>query len=159
MTIHQVLFSSGGLVELLVSSNISRYAEFRAVDRIASHFDNKIITVPCSRADVFNNKDLNVVEKRILMKFMQTCMNSSENTELVEHFNEKTFKEFLQSQKLTGKLLHFVLYSIAMADEQTKCCDGIENVKKFLKSLGRYGNTSFLFPMYGSGEMPQCFCR
>jgi RAB protein geranylgeranyltransferase component A len=26
-------------------------------------------------------------------------------------------------------------------------------------SLGRFGNTPFLWPMYGSGELPQAFCR
>ena len=36
---------------------------------------------------------------------------------------------------------------------------GLKATKKFLQSLGRYGNTAFLWPLYGSGEMPQCFCR
>lgn len=26
-------------------------------------------------------------------------------------------------------------------------------------SLGHYGNSPFLFPVYGCGEIPQCFCR
>lgn len=46
-----------------------------------------------------------------------------------------------------------------MSNEQINCIDGIKNTKKFLSSLGRYGNTPFLFPMYGCGEIPQCFCR
>lgn len=46
-----------------------------------------------------------------------------------------------------------------MCDDQTLCLDGVRRVKKFLQSLGRYGNTPFLFPMYGCGEIPQCFCR
>ena len=32
-------------------------------------------------------------------------------------------------------------------------------VQSFLFSLGRYGNTPYLWTMYGSGELPQCFCR
>lgn len=46
-----------------------------------------------------------------------------------------------------------------MSDDRTLCMDGVNNVKRFLRSLGRYGNTPFLFPMYGCGEIPQCFCR
>lgn len=46
-----------------------------------------------------------------------------------------------------------------MCDNQTLCPDGVRRVKKFLQSLGRYGNTPFIFPMYGCGEIPQCFCR
>ena len=36
---------------------------------------------------------------------------------------------------------------------------GLEQMKKFLSSLGRYGNTAFLWSLYGSGELPQSFCR
>lgn len=46
-----------------------------------------------------------------------------------------------------------------MSDDETLCLDGVSRVKKFLQSLGRYGNTPFLHPMYGCGEIPQCFCR
>lgn len=46
-----------------------------------------------------------------------------------------------------------------MGNEYTTCIDGILAIQKFLNSLGRYGNTPFLFPMYGCGEIPQCFCR
>lgn len=46
-----------------------------------------------------------------------------------------------------------------MSEDQTPCIEGVQRTKKFLSSLGRYGNTPFLFPMYGCGEIPQCFCR
>lgn len=51
------------------------------------------------------------------------------------------------------------MQAIAMATDKTSCRDGVNRTKHFLNSLGRYGNTPFLWPMYGSGELPQCFCR
>jgi len=51
------------------------------------------------------------------------------------------------------------MQAIAMATNKTSCRDGVNRTKHFLNSLGRYGNTPFLWPMYGSGELPQCFCR
>lgn len=71
----QLLFSRGDLVELLISSNICRYAEFRAVDRVTTLFEKQIKSVPCSRSDVFTNKNVNVVEKRLLMKILGNCLN------------------------------------------------------------------------------------
>lgn len=65
----------------------------------------------------------------------------------------------MEHKRLTQNLIHYILYSIGMCDDQTLCPDGVLKVKKFLQSLGRYGNSPFLFPMYGCGEMPQCFCR
>ena len=35
----------------------------------------------------------------------------------------------------------------------------LKKTKKFLHSLGKYGNTAFLFPLYGTGELPQGFAR
>lgn len=180
--IPKILYGSGKLVNLLITSNICRYAEFRAIDHICTLFNNEIKNVPCSRNDVFNTNDLTIIEKRLLMKLLTNCMNyknsknkNEKNLEQSEekgkevsnksddtNFHEyegKTFLEYLKGQKLTDKIIHCVLYAISMCNEKTSLNDGIENIKKFLNSLGRYGNTPFLFPMYGCGEIPQDFCR
>ncbi|XP_055530333.1 rab proteins geranylgeranyltransferase component A [Wyeomyia smithii] len=157
----KLLYARGAMVELLISSNICRYAEFRAVDRVATIWNGRIMTVPCSRSDVFTSRDVNVVEKRLLMKFLQSC--ASYEVEGGDHKTEdiegKTFLEYLKGHKLTPNLIHYLLYTIAMGNDTTSCRAGLEGVRKFLLSLGRYGNSPFLFPMYGCGEIPQCFCR
>lgn len=71
----QLLFARGELVELLISSNICRYAEFRAVDRVATILDGVLKAVPCSRSDVFTTKEVTVIEKRLLMKLLSNCLN------------------------------------------------------------------------------------
>lgn len=76
-----MLFARGDLVELLISSNISRYAEFRAVDRIITCIENDMKVVPCSRADVFTNKNVTVLEKRLLMKALSSCLNEDNEEE------------------------------------------------------------------------------
>lgn len=74
-------------------------------------------------------------------------------------FEDKTFQEYLASKKLTPKLNHYILHAISMSNTETSFKVGLTRTNKFLSSLGRYGNTPFLFPMYGCGEIPQCFCR
>ncbi|XP_053689630.1 rab proteins geranylgeranyltransferase component A [Sabethes cyaneus] len=157
----KLLYSRGAMVELLISSNICRYAEFRAVDRVATIWNERIMTVPCSRSDVFTSRDVNVVEKRLLMKFLQSCASyeTEDGTHKTEDIEGKTFLEYLKGHKLTPNLIHYLLYTIAMGNDTTSCRAGLEGVRKFLLSLGRYGNSPFLFPMYGCGEIPQCFCR
>ncbi|KAM7342398.1 rab escort protein [Cochliomyia hominivorax] len=157
----KILYSSGSLVQLLISSNICRYAEFRAVDRICTLFQGQLLNVPCSRSDVFNTKDLNIVEKRLLMKFLTLCLTFGEDKceEDVAEFRGHTFGEYLKAQKITEKINKCVMQAIAMVNEDVPFELGMERTKKFLQSLGRYGNTPFIFPMYGCGEIPQCFCR
>lgn len=67
------------MVNLLITSNISRYAEFRAVDRVLTKVDDTIKPIPCSRADVFNSKSVNMLEKRLLMKVLTGIVSPEEN--------------------------------------------------------------------------------
>ncbi|XP_053970848.1 rab proteins geranylgeranyltransferase component A 1 [Hylaeus anthracinus] len=155
----KLLFARGELVELLISSNISRYTEFRSVSRVATFMDGKLTQVPCSRADVFANKTVSLVEKRMLMKLLTSCMVQGADSPEFDGFQDKTFLEYLNTKNLTPIVQHYIVQAIAMATEKTSCRDGVNRTKHFLNSLGRYGNTPFLWPMYSSGELPQCFCR
>ncbi|KAM4695765.1 rab proteins geranylgeranyltransferase component A 1 isoform 2-T2 [Rhinophrynus dorsalis] len=157
--VSKFLYSRGLLIELLIKSNVSRYTEFKNVTRILSYHNGKIEQVPCSRADVFASKQLSMVEKRILMKFLMLCADYELHKEDYEEYENSTFSEFLKSKQLTPSLQHFVLHSIAMVSDTTQTTDGLKATQHFLRCLGRYGNTPFLFPMYGLGEIPQCFCR
>ncbi|XP_063169769.1 rab proteins geranylgeranyltransferase component A 1 [Candoia aspera] len=158
--ISKLLYSRGLLIDLLIRSNVSRYAEFKNVTRILVFRDGKVEQVPCSRADIFNNKQLTMVEKRMLMRFLTFCLDFEQCHDEYQAQKDCKFSDYLKTQKLTPNLQHFILHSIAMVSE-ADCCtvDGLKATQKFLQCLGRYGNTPFLFPLYGQGEIPQCFCR
>ncbi|KAM5127902.1 rab proteins geranylgeranyltransferase component A 1 isoform 1-T1 [Callospermophilus lateralis] len=158
--VSKLLYSRGMLIDLLIKSNVSRYAEFKNITRILAFREGRVEQVPCSRADVFNSKQLTMVEKRMLMKFLTFCMEYEEHPDEYKAYEDITFSEYLKTQKLTPNLQYFVLHSIAMTSETTSSTiDGLKATKNFLHCLGRYGNTPFLFPLYGQGELPQCFCR
>lgn len=154
-----LLYSLGGMVKLLISSNICRYVEFRSVDRVATLLNNEIRTVPCSRSDVFVTSEVNVVEKRIMMKLIETCMELKEGQEEFEAHKGKTFREFLAAKRAPAKVQHYIIQALSMSTEETPFAEGVASLNRFVESLGRYGNSPFLFPMYGCGEIPQCFCR
>lgn len=42
MLLLQILFARGPMVDLLVSSNVSRYAEFKLMDRILTYFEDEV---------------------------------------------------------------------------------------------------------------------
>ncbi|XP_075796865.1 rab proteins geranylgeranyltransferase component A 1 isoform X1 [Pelodiscus sinensis] len=157
--VSKLLYSRGLLIDLLTKSNVSRYAEFKNVTRILAFQEGRVEQVPCSRADVFNSRQLTMVEKRMLMKFLTFCLDYEQHPNEYEDYKEYKFSEYLKTQKLTSNLQHFILHSIAMVSEaDSGTIDGLKATKKFLQCLGRYGNTPFLFPLYGQGEIPQCFC-
>ncbi|XP_069841806.1 rab proteins geranylgeranyltransferase component A 2-like isoform X2 [Dendropsophus ebraccatus] len=157
--VSKFLYSRGLLIDLLIKSNVSRYTEFKNVTRILTYHGGKIEQVPCSRADVFSSKQLSMIEKRTLMKFLTFCSDYEQHPEEYQDLKDCTFSEFLQSKRLSPSLQHFVLCSIAMVSKSTNTIEGLKATQHFLRCLGRYGNTPFLFHMYGLGEIPQCFCR
>merc|ERR1711953_766065 len=97
---------------------------------------------------------ISVVEKRILMKFLTWCLQEDQPP-----CPDLTFGELLKKEKLTPNLTHFVLHSIAMVEPDVSAENGLKATRKFLSSLGRFGPTPFLWSMYGTGELPQAFCR
>lgn len=155
----KVLFSMGPLVELLISSNIARYAEFKALTRILTYRDGALEEVPSSRADVFSCKNVTVIEKRMLMRFLTFCKEFQQHPEEYRGFEGRPFEEFLSTMRLSPILEHYILHAIAMVDDETPTLQGLNAIQRFLESLGRYGNRPFLASLYGSGELPQCFCR
>ena len=71
----------------------------------------------------------------------------------------KTFSEFLSENKINGKVRNYLMDTVANATDTTDFAAAVQNVDKFIRSIGRYGNSPFLWTLYGSGELPQCFCR
>lgn len=155
----RLLYCRGEMVELLVSSDVAKYCEFRSITRVITEINNELESVPCSRSDVFNSKKISMLEKHMLMKLLTNCLEFDQDSENKVELMSTTFKEYLSLQKISDNIQHYVLNAIAMAEDSTSAYDGLILTKKFLQSLGRYGNTAFLWPIYGSGELPQCFCR
>ncbi|NXO25343.1 RAE1 geranylgeranyltransferase, partial [Cisticola juncidis] len=79
--VSKLLYSRGLLIDLLIKSNVSRYAEFKNATRVLAFREGRIEQVPCSRADVFNSRQLTMVEKRMLMKFLTFCLDYEQHPE------------------------------------------------------------------------------
>ncbi|NWW41308.1 RAE1 geranylgeranyltransferase, partial [Panurus biarmicus] len=79
--VSKLLYSRGLLIDLLIKSNVSRYAEFKNATRVLAFREGRVEQVPCSRADIFNSRQLTMVEKRMLMKFLTFCLDYEEHPE------------------------------------------------------------------------------
>lgn len=150
------------MVQLLVSSNISRYMSFKNVTRMLCNKDDnlELIQVPYSRQTIFLSNSISLIEKRILMKFIQFCLEVEKNEDLIKDFNDKAFTELMTNKGLTPFLQKVVLQCVLFTSNNNILTnEAMILIKKFVDSSGRYGSTPFLTPLYGSGEVPQSFCR
>eukprot|EP00252_Welwitschia_mirabilis_P023138 TRINITY_DN6473_c0_g1_i1.p1 TRINITY_DN6473_c0_g1~~TRINITY_DN6473_c0_g1_i1.p1 ORF type:complete len:560 (-),score=86.61 TRINITY_DN6473_c0_g1_i1:557-2236(-) len=171
----KVSFCAGTLVDLLLRSGGHNHVEFKSIERSYVWFDGKgLVPVPDSRASIFQDRTLSLVEKRHLMKFFKLVQShgSGGSVEISLDDLESPFFKFLDRQQLPSFIKSIILYAIALVDHDQedgsqdansimKTKHGIESLILYFSSLGRFVNASgaFLYPVYGQAELPQVFCR
>lgn len=95
-----LLYASGPAVNGLLSSSVSDYVEFKSLEGLLYMDDaNKLSRVPCSKNDVFASKMLSPLDKRRLMKFLQTAMDYATAVSLQgqQHEDDQDTVDELQS--------------------------------------------------------------
>lgn len=166
------IMAAGDMVELLIKSRVGHYIDFRAFDSSYLAFsDGSLRHVPASRADVFQERFISMVEKRLLMRFVNSSLDSALNTTAegqALHSTEPegcgtSLADTMKQAGLTDNLMAFLEHAVALLDKrasETPSADGLAAIVKYQKSVVKYNTrTPFLYPNYGSGELSQAFCR
>ncbi|WVW80108.1 hypothetical protein I302_102083 [Kwoniella bestiolae CBS 10118] len=158
-----ILPSRGNLIDTLISSDVSKYVSFRILDSISLYTnEGEFKKVPGSKEEIFKDKTISLVDKRRLMKFLMFAAGEFEDSEILKGKETQPLIQFLQeSFSLPTQLSESIIYAIShgsSATEQT--LPALERTRRYLKSIGRYGNNAFLVGQYGgAGEIAQGFCR
>jgi Rab proteins geranylgeranyltransferase component A len=107
--------SIGPIISSLISSGVAKYGGFRLLERVGVYDQSGIIKhVPGTKEDVFKNKDINLIDKRRLMRFFRFAVSEFEgNNELAGQYN-LPFEEFLKNAfSLNDEMTTTIVYSIA----------------------------------------------
>jgi len=135
----QLLLSRGAMVDLLISSDVGRYLEYKALERIYVAEGQGYEKVPLSKEDVFLSSNVSVVDKRRLMKFLTFCLDHENqpqeyNGEIVNFsqlfstkqtkktkqkkkptdFRGLPFSQFLEHKQITGYLQSVIRFAVAL---------------------------------------------
>lgn len=115
---HKAVYCTGRFIDLLVASGVHKYLEFKllASSYIYSRASGKLLPVPASRSDIFQNKTLGPLDKRALMRFIKACTDGTLEAEVQGQAACQPFCDLLQRHGLTNAgLQDYVLYAIALA--------------------------------------------
>jgi len=101
------------------------------------------------------------------MKFIMSIAKPDDNdkaanAEEMKTWGDKPFNEYLTYKKLSDTLQSFLLYTIAVVGSPSSMPDtkrGLDLIARFLRSMGVYGNSPWIYPLYGISEITQAFCR
>ena len=172
--------STGPSIDALVRSKVASYSTFRLLEQTVVFIDtpgqgSQLQRVPSSKEDVFKDRSLSLIEKRKLMKFLQSVMGQDSAGESERETASSTpYDEYLRaSYGLSDKLITALSYGISLLPHRSSPSPSssqparsiptslaLARAKRHLASIGRYGNAAYLVGQYGgAGELAQGYCR
>lgn len=105
----------GPLIDCLVASGVSRYGGFKLLERVAL-FDKPgfVKPVPGNKEDVFKNKQLSLLHKRRLMRFLMFAGGDFESKVELEGSEQIPFAAFLRDKfSLDEEATQVIVYALA----------------------------------------------
>ncbi|KAK4688078.1 Rab proteins geranylgeranyltransferase component A, partial [Tremellales sp. Uapishka_1] len=159
-----ILPSRGSLISTLISSDVSKYVSFRILDSVGlwDEESGTVRKVPGSKEEVFKDKSISLLDKRRLMKFLLFTAGEFENDQSLQGKESLPLLDFLRDTfQIPSVLASSIIYSIAHSSSASEpTLPALLRTRRYLKSLGRYGNSAFLVGQFGgAGELAQGFCR
>jgi len=177
-----IIPSTGPFIASLVASGVAKYSGFCLLDCVGLHDPTgRVKQVPGSKEDIFKSKEISLVEKRRLMRFLTFAAGEFEDKKELEGKQGVPFLEFLQTTfSLNEEMASIITYALAFCasplgkhlelfsgiiELESSCIleatlPTLLRLRTFLRSTGRYGPSPFLIGHYGGmGDIAQGFCR
>ncbi|KAI1476358.1 rab GTPase activator [Daldinia eschscholtzii] len=166
------LMSSGELTNILVSTDVTRYLEFK---QVAGSFVQQgagpkatVAKVPSDAAEALRSPLMGIFEKRRMKSFIEwigTFDVKDPATHKGLDITKCTMKDVYDKFGLEPTTRDFVGHAMALylnddySDEAGKAPEAIERIRMYGNSVARYGKSPYIYPLYGLGELPQGFAR
>ncbi|MBO6244095.1 MAG: hypothetical protein J6O41_06005 [Clostridia bacterium] len=173
--IPKYIMANGSLVKLLLKTNVSQYLEWKAVDGtfvyqfdkggIFSKAKGVIHKVPATAAEATTSSLMGMMEKLRFKKFM-TFIQDYEVKDAKTHNGlepDKPFKDFFKKYSLEPNTIDFVGHAVALYTNDDyldkKAIVTIDKMQLYMNSFGRYGNSPFIYPVWGLSGLAEGFSR
>ncbi|KAL0225352.1 hypothetical protein RCL1_003264 [Eukaryota sp. TZLM3-RCL] len=166
--IPKFLMASGELVKILVRTEVyKRYLSFRLVGGAYTVKAGKIHKVPASDVEALKSPLMGIFEKRRCKNFLQFVAEFDESNPQTSikgwDMSVKPMRDVFEHFSLTSDTVDFIGHSMALHRDDTyltqPAVDTIKRIRLFCESLGRFGQSPYVYPLYGLGDIPQAFAR
>ena len=112
-----VIVSTGPFITSLIDSGVSRYGGFKLLENVSMYASGGFKRVPASKEEIFKSKDLSLLDKRKLMKFLMFASSDFESSEELNNNTDKDFSKFLQDAFAIDQQLALTLaYALAFRE-------------------------------------------
>lgn len=115
-----VIVSTGPFITALIGSGVSRYGGFKLLENVYVYDMGAFKKVPGSKEEIFKSKDLSLIDKRKLMRFLQFAASDFEASEELKRNSEKSFTAFLQDAfSINDQLVATLTYALAFCETES----------------------------------------
>ena len=125
-----------------------------------------VCKVPASDMEAMKSSLMGLFEKKRvagLYKFINSCDAGDPKTWDGTDIMKAPMEEIFKKHSLEENTIDFLGHSIALHHNDfylyEPAVDTIEKMKLYINSQGRYGDSPFLYPIYGLGGLPEAFSR
>jgi len=166
------LMSSGELTNILVSTDVTRYIQFKQVagSYVQQGADAKatVAKVPSDAGEALRSPLMGLFEKRRMKSFIEwvgTWDAKDPATHKGLNMSTCTMKDVFEKFGLEVTTRDFIGHAMALYpnDEYVSLVGGaseaITRIRLYGNSVARYGKSPYIYPLYGLGELPQGFAR
>lgn len=174
--IPKFIMANGKLVKMLLHTKVTRYLEWKCVDAsyvlqhqkggMFSGAKNVICKVPATDTEALKSPLLGLFEKKRLRNFYMYLDKINENdnktwgdVDIKNAPMDQLYKKFSLEENTIDFMGHAVALHINDDYRLRPCLDTLQKMQLYVDSLGKYGDSPFLYPVYGLGGLPESFSR
>ncbi|KAI9719941.1 MAG: Rab GDP dissociation inhibitor alpha [Chrysothrix sp. TS-e1954] len=168
----KLLMANGELTNILVSTDVTRYLEFRQIAGSYVQIGNgpkaTVAKVPSDAKEALTSSLMGLFEKRRAKKFLEWIGAFKEDDPATHNgmnLNSCTMKEVYDKFGLEATTRDFIGHSMALyttddyINTKGMAQDAVQRIRLYVNSMARYGKSPYIYPLYGLGELPQGFAR
>jgi len=169
--IPKFIMANGMLVKILIHTDVTRYLEFKCVEgSYVWKKGGKVYKVPATETEALTSSLMGLFEKKRFKNFLSWVQQFDETQEstwktqgVVFHPQRTTMKEVFDKFSLDAGTADFTGHALALYRDDEylhqPIAETCKRIKLYCDSLARYGQSPYLYPLYGLGELPQAFAR
>ncbi|KAI9833549.1 MAG: Rab GDP dissociation inhibitor alpha [Phylliscum demangeonii] len=168
----KLLMSNGELTNILVSTDVTRYLEFKQIAgsyvQQGSGTRATVAKVPSDAKEALSSPLMGIFEKRRMKKFLEWA-SAFEEPDPATHNGLKmhscTMKEVYDKFGLEASTRDFLGHAMALYQtddyitEKGAAIETVNRIRLYATSMARYGKSPYIYPLHGLGELPQGFAR
>ncbi|KAF2805803.1 rab GTPase activator [Mytilinidion resinicola] len=170
--VSKLLMSNGELINILVSTDVTRYLEFKQIAgsyvQQGSGAKATVAKVPSDAGEALRSSLMGLFEKRRARNFLE-WVGSYKDDDPATHkgldLRSCTMKDVFDKFGLEATTRDFIGHSMALYQsddyitERGMAEDAVSRIRLYVNSMARYGKSPYIYPLYGLGELPQGFAR